>query len=1018
MDAPEQGQLVQVRNRHYLVEDVSSAADERDVVHRVSLECLDDDAIGERLELLWEREINAEVFDTSRLPTPDNWDTARRFAAFCHALSWSTTSMVEAPELQAPFHGAIEIEDYQLVPVARALSMARVSLLIADDVGLGKTIEAALVMQELITRQLVRRVMVLCPASLQEQWREEMQNRFNLPFRIIDRQQVQALRREYGVHINPWNSFPRLITSMDFLKREQQMQLFVQSLQKSGAHSGLRDWDLLIVDEVHNCAPAGRSRYAVDSDRTRMLRDLAPHFEHRLFLTATPHNGFTESFTAILEMLDPDRFTRGPELDLEARDRVMIRRLKDDMTTSLGDRVFPRREVPAVEVTLDSEAAADALDRYVTSRIRRAGERDFFAIQFALTMLKKRFLSSPLAFFRSLQTHMRFAGSAEDAADIGLVARMSSRVDEDWDDDEEKAQHEDTALQEASRFFADRTPQEMEWLNLLWQFAGEAHDKPDEKARALQGWIDDHLREGDAWRQERLIVFTEYKDTLEYLEGLLSGEDYDGRVLTLCGGMPTEQREAIKAAFQASPAQQPVRILLATDAASEGLNLQEHCRYLLHYEIPWNPIRMEQRNGRIDRHGQKAPVVYCGHFHYTNNADQQFLNVVVDKVATQRNDLGAIGDVIAQDVERAILGLTDSIPDPRARRQRQEEELKSGVAAELEARRLHDRLLKTQQDLGLAPEHLAAVLHEALQLAGGQGLRPVTEGELAGRAYELRDLPASWADCRPSYYSPAGHRLALVFEHAVAKDRKDVALVHLAHPLMKRALALFRGCLWEQPGGAAPLHRCSYRILPDRVLPDPAVMAFGRLVCVSGRGEKLHEALIHAGGWIKGQSVIPVETDLLQGLLSQPHTYAPIPTTLGAKLRALFPPQSVALENMLGELERTEGARIKALLNEKAKTVARDMRDLIDERLKEVTRRTSDAEKEYDAAQLKLFDDEELGQYRWDLRWLQMRRDDLTRRRETAPGQAAARYDLKSVRVFPLALLYLLPQSMTEGGSH
>ncbi|MEN6547564.1 MAG: DISARM system SNF2-like helicase DrmD [Armatimonadia bacterium] len=1018
MDAPEQGQLVQVRNRHYFVEDTHSSGSEREVLHRVSLECVDDDAIGERLEVLWEREVHAEIFDTSRLPSPDAWDTASRFDAFRHAINWSTGSMVEAPELRAPFHGAIDIEDYQLVPVARALAMARVSLLIADDVGLGKTIEAALVMQEMITRQLVRRVMILCPASLQEQWREEMQSKFNLPFQIIDRQAVQDLRREYGVHINPWNSFPRLITSMDFLKREQQLTQFRASLEKSGAHAALRDWDLLIVDEVHNCAPAGRKQYAVDSDRTRMLREIAPHFEHRLFLTATPHNGFTESFTAILEMLDPDRFTRGPVLNTADRDRVMVRRLKDEITDALGGRVFPKREIPAIAVTLRDETVSEVLGNYVTSRMQRAGATDYFAIQFALTMLKKRFLSSPLAFWRSLQTHMRFAGTLDEAADLGLVERMKEKVDEDWDDDDEKAQHEETALQEASRFFGDRTSDEIAWLKQLSEAAQGAHDKPDEKATALLAWIKEHLREGDGWGVERLIVFTEYKDTLEYLQKLLSGAEYEGRVLTLCGGMSSEQREPIKAAFQSSPDEQSVRILLATDAASEGLNLQKHCRNLIHYEIPWNPVRMEQRNGRIDRHGQKKDItVYCSHFRYTNNADQQFLNVVVDKVQTQRNDLGSIGDVIAQEVEKAILGLTKTIIDPRARRERQEEELKSGVAADLEARRLHDRLLKTQQDLQLEPENLAAVLNEALRMSGHEGLRLTTDGDLAGKAFELRALPPSWSDCRSSLLNPKGHLLRLVFDHALAKDRNDVALIHLAHPLMKRALSVFRGCLWEQTG-QTQLHRCSYRILPNRVLPDPAIVAFGRLVTVSQRGEKLHEALVHTGGWIKGHSVLPIETDLLDDLLAQPCTFTPIPGTLGEKLRALFPAQSIALEQMLTELEQSETKRLKGLLDEKAKSVSQGMRQLIDERLKEIDKRLKDAQKEYEAAQLRLFDAEELGQVRWDLRWLEMRRDDLRERREKAPAAAAARYDLNNVRVFPLGLLYLLPQSLVEGGGN
>ena len=176
--------------------------------------------------------------------------------------------------------------------------MPRVNLLIADDVGLGKTIEAGLVLQEMLSRQRIRRVMIVCPASLQRQWQEEMVAKFQLPFEIIDRDAIQRLRREYGSHVNPWNTFPRLITSMDFLKQEQVLALFRNSLQNADGRSPLRDWDMLIVDEAHNVAPSGRKTYIRDSDRTRLMRAIVDHFEHRLFLTATPHNGYTESFTA------------------------------------------------------------------------------------------------------------------------------------------------------------------------------------------------------------------------------------------------------------------------------------------------------------------------------------------------------------------------------------------------------------------------------------------------------------------------------------------------------------------------------------------------------------------------------------------------------------------------------------------------------------------------------------------------------------------------------------------------
>jgi len=168
--------------------------------------------------------------------------------------------------------------------------MPRVNLLIADDVGLGKTIEAGLVVQEMILRHRVRSVLIVCPSSLQLQLQEEMRDKFGLEFRIIDSESIGQLRRKRGIYVNPWNHFPRLITSIDFLKRERSLRSFRETLP-AGEEAYPRPYDLLIVDEAHNVAPSGRGKYATDSLRTLAIRALTPHFEHKLFLSATPHNG-------------------------------------------------------------------------------------------------------------------------------------------------------------------------------------------------------------------------------------------------------------------------------------------------------------------------------------------------------------------------------------------------------------------------------------------------------------------------------------------------------------------------------------------------------------------------------------------------------------------------------------------------------------------------------------------------------------------------------------------------------
>ena len=243
--------------------------------------------------------------------------------------------------------------------------MPRVNLLIADDVGLGKTIEAGLVILELILRHRARRVLVVCPlAPAAPVARPDAgQVRARLPHRR-HRAACRRLRRERGIHANPWTHFPRLITSIDFLKRERPLRLFRETLPSEGEAIYPRRYDMLIVDEAHNCAPSGRGKYATDSLRTQALRTIAPHFEHKLFLTATPHNGYPESFSALLELLDNQRFARGTAPDRKQLDAVMVRRLKSELE---GLRPAPpssrsgRSRPLEVDYTAEEKAAHAAL---------------------------------------------------------------------------------------------------------------------------------------------------------------------------------------------------------------------------------------------------------------------------------------------------------------------------------------------------------------------------------------------------------------------------------------------------------------------------------------------------------------------------------------------------------------------------------------------------------------------------------------------------------------------------------
>jgi hypothetical protein len=280
---PEQGQLVSVRSRIWIVNEVAPSTLPESGLHGlgnsqtlVSLASVEDDGLGEEIQVVWELEPGTRINEDVALPEPTGFDPPDQLNAFLDAVRWGASSSADVHNIQSPFRSGIDIEDYQLDPVVRAIQMPRVNLLVADDVGLGKTIEAGMVALELIIRHRARKVLIVCPSSLQVQWQEQMRDKFGLDFRIVGSELMKELRRERGIHVNPWNHFPRLITPIDFLKRERPLRMFREILPGPNDPIYPRKFDLLIVDEAHNCAPSGRGKYATDSLRTKALRLLAP----------------------------------------------------------------------------------------------------------------------------------------------------------------------------------------------------------------------------------------------------------------------------------------------------------------------------------------------------------------------------------------------------------------------------------------------------------------------------------------------------------------------------------------------------------------------------------------------------------------------------------------------------------------------------------------------------------------------------------------------------------------------
>ncbi len=415
-ELPERGDIVEVRRRQYLVEDVVSTP-LLDHATRVRLVCLDDDAQGRALDVLWELELGARILspETHGLGAVADLDPPHHFGAYLHALRWNSVTATDARLFQAPFRAGIQLLNHQLTPLKKALALPRANLFIADDVGLGKTIEAGLVLQELLLRQQVELVVIVAPASVCLQWRDEMQKRFGLHFEIYNRKFMARRRQERGFGVNPWTTHSRFIISYQTLRRPEYIDPLLARLGDRARKS------LLILDEAHTAAPASASKYAIDSKVTKVVRDLARRFDNRLFLSATPHNGHSNSFSALLELLDPQRFTRGVRASRAGLDTVMVRRLKQDLR-KIGIDGFPERKVIQLDVGAQGspEVQLSRLLAEYTALMKPARGRG----KLVFINLQKRLLSSVEAFRRTLEVHAAsiLEGRARTALQLPLEA--------------------------------------------------------------------------------------------------------------------------------------------------------------------------------------------------------------------------------------------------------------------------------------------------------------------------------------------------------------------------------------------------------------------------------------------------------------------------------------------------------------------------------------------------------------------------------------------------------------------
>jgi len=866
---PREGMMAVIRNRRALITGVQAFdADERGRFHLVEVEYTD--GIGaETDQVLWEVEPEPEVLEPSALPRVDAAAPMdpRELDAMVRAARWSalTPSLPfsgldeDRPPLAAPLFGAIHPEAYQLVPVLRALEMPRVALMLADAVGLGKTVQAGMVLRELMLRRRIRRVLVLCPASLRTQWREEMDEKFSLAFDVVDRPHTLKLQRELGLDANPWRVHERIIASYHYLKQPDVLEQFRGTAEPG--EDGRLKWVLLIVDEAHNLAP---SSFGDDSDLAQMLQLISPWFEHRVFLTATPHNGHTRSFSGLLESLDPVRFTRKSELEAQDRTRVgesVIRRLKSEINaayTSLGEPArFSDRIVDALPVLrfgAQERALSDAFHDFkkaLQKTTARATPSERAAAAFAIEVLQKRLLSGPWAFGQSWLTLLEGVKTQDGALGAhDAVARVRGIVQDDTDDDVERDSRERQASRTSGAWlkkFKNAVESELAEVTSAVQALGveaippglsdadrrhavghaAAKVKADARFKALETLIEEK-------KGERLVIFTEYLATLDYLRARLIARFGDGEWLrVLYGGMNDVERDGVKRAF--NDPNSSARVLLATDAAGEGLNLQRACRLLLHWDIPWNPGKMEQRNGRLDRHGQERDV-HIFHFDSTDDASMRFLGKVLKKRSQTREDQVVTDELFSQallkhfeedeDVDVAEERLEATIRNLKAKQKQRD--VPDGPSLPGQSDR--ERLDALRAELDLSPSSLRETLETALAVEAGRP-RLKEDRDRKGRYRFVPvssggPVPSAWLDVVDQTMregGPKGPLAALVFdpEHYVAMrsgrpvflPEPDSKLLHLGHALYHRVMSVF--ARYRFPGGPAAATRWTTRTSKD-----------------------------------------------------------------------------------------------------------------------------------------------------------------------------------------------------------
>ena len=647
------------------------------------------------------------------------------------------------------------------------LPLPRIRFLLADDTGAGKTIMTGLLIKELLFRGVIQKVLIITPGGLTKQWKEEeLQEKFGLDARLVNRASFEAepgqfARYEEGI----------FVVSIDFLSRNEGCLKAAEQTH----------WDLVVVDEAHKLSAYEYGSKLEESGRYKAVKALARKTDHLLFLTATPHRGRKDTFRRLLLLLDEDLFQKDEhvadrvreqtasykagEEDFEgeypisrARNRFFLRRLKEEMVDWDGKPLFKSRHTKTIgyNLTPEEKRLYDEVTSYVRSKRKEAKAKKNRNVELTLMVMQRRLASSLYAITKTLENRLhaldevlkiltdprrseaekkRLLKGTPDPTDPQDIAEYEELPEEDRD------QVDQRIFRQVLTDDPEKVKEERDEVERLLHLAQGLQNHTETKFAQLLDVLDssDVIRSDD----EKLLIFTEHRDTLESLAKRLEARGYT--VATIHGGMDIESRKKAQRDFRTR-----AQIMVATDAAGEGINLQ-FCRYLINWDIPWNPNRLEQRMGRIHRYGQKGDV-WVFNLVAQNTREGVVLQKVLNKLDVMREQMGSdrVYDVIDEWLEEVpLVKLIEKAIDSE---DETKIEAETDAALDLASKEKAERLIGLQKKTSLASR---------LDLRAAKELRDLSDERRLQPLFIQRFFERAWTACggtiRKDDYFPVWH---------------------------------------------------------------------------------------------------------------------------------------------------------------------------------------------------------------------------------------------------------------------